>query len=345
METTRTMQRPPLTLTRFVRTRESRLALAAVLDVLTHVRSRPYSLPNPLLLHGPAGCGKTHLVSGLVSEATRQTPDLVVSLLSARDFGASVGSQGPCEGEISEDPCCGEVRVGDLLVVEDLQHLPTGSAERLADVVDDLGGRQCPMVFTALAGPRHLSNLPARLASRLVSGLVVGLMAPSASSRLALLTDKAQRRQLAVRPEVLAWLADHLAGGGRQLEGAIAQLEALGRLCPAPLDVGIVASHFAEQVEAARPTLERIAQRVSAYFRVETRQLQSRRRSRQVMVPRQVGMYLARQLTGLSLDQIGDYFGRRDHSTVLHACRKIARAVQESASLSGAVRQLQCDLA
>jgi chromosomal replication initiator protein len=201
------------------------------------------------------------------------------------------------------------------------------------------------MVFTALHGPQHLPQLSARLASRLAGGLSVGLMPLAAPSRLALLEDKAQRRQLAVSREILAWLAEHLTGGGRQLEGALVRLETLARLSPRPLDVATVAGHFREQAEASRLTVERIAQRVGGYFRVEPRQLQSRRRSRQVLVPRQVGMYLARQLTELSLEQIGAYFGGRDHSTVLHACRKVEQALNRDAALSGAVRQLHSDLA
>ncbi|HYT93717.1 MAG TPA: helix-turn-helix domain-containing protein, partial [Gemmataceae bacterium] len=93
-----------------------------------------------------------------------------------------------------------------------------------------------------------------------------------------------------------------------------------------------------------RITVERIAERVGGYFRVEPAQLQSRRRYRGVLLPRQVGMYLARQLTGLSLEQIGAYFGGRDHSTVLHACRKVEQALDSDAALSGAVRQLHAEL-
>jgi chromosomal replication initiator protein len=201
------------------------------------------------------------------------------------------------------------------------------------------------MIFTATAGPGRLGHLSSRLVSRLGSGLVVGLDPLGPSSRLALLQDKAQRRQLAVHPDVLAWLATHLSGGGRALEGALAKLETLVRLRSQPLDVATVAEHFHEQADAARPTVERIARRVGDCFHVEPGQLRSRGRYRNVLLPRQVGMYLARQLTDLSLDQIGAYFGGRDHSTVLHACRKVEHALGRDAMLSGAVRQLQADLA
>lgn len=94
-----------------------------------------------------------------------------------------------------------------------------------------------------------------------------------------------------------------------------------------------------------RPTVERIASRVGDYFHLEPKHLQSRRRNREALLPRQVGMYLARRLTGLSLQQIGAYFGGRDHSTVLHACRKVESALNSDLALSGAVRQLHADLA
>lgn len=320
---------PPLTFARFVPAPENRSALAASREAATQIVSRrPYSLPNPLLLHGPAGTGKTHLVSALAAEVVRHCPDLAITV-----------------GEDFRSPIFDAHEVGDLLIVEDLQHLPAQKVEVLVQRLDELHARQCPMVFTARTGPRHLDNLSARLASRLVGGLVVGLEPLGPASRLALLEDKAQRRQLAVRREVLAWLAEHLTGGGRQLEGAIARLEALARLHDRPLEVETVAGHFREEVEAGRPTVERIAQRVGGYYRIALRQLQSRQRSRQVLLPRQVGMYLARQLTGLSLGQIGAYFGGRDHSTVLHACRKVERALTCDAVLSGAVRQIHAALA
>jgi chromosomal replication initiator protein len=267
----------------------------------------------------------------------------VVTVLPAGDFAALARSSVEAASEDADVLLA--ARQSDLLVVEDLQHLAAKAAEPLVQLLDDRLARQRQLVFTATAGPGQLAPLPSRLASRLGSGLVVGLGPLQASSRLALLQDKAGRRQLAVHPDVLAWLADHLTGGGRQLEGALTRLELLARLHERPLDVATVASHFREQVEATRPTVERIVHRVGGYFQVEPRQLQSRRRSRSVLVPRQVGMYLARQLTGLSLEQIGAYFGGRDHTTVLHACRKIEDALHRDAVLSGVVRQLHADLA
>ena len=240
----------------------------------------------------------------------------------------------------------------DLFIVEDLQRLrsrqngPLGRVTRvLLQIFDHLFARQRQMVFTASVGPRDLAYLPARLVSRLACGLVVGIRPLQLAGRLALLQHKAQRRQLAVGPDVLAWVGEHVSGGGRQLEGALVQLETLARLHHRPLDVPTVANYLREMVRAHQLTVDRIAQQVGRYFRVELRHLQSRHRYRNVLLPRQIGMYLARQLTNLSLDEIGSYFGGRDHSTVLHACRKIKGALVSDIGISGAVAQLQAELA
>lgn len=328
----------PLTFARFVALPENRAALLAAQQAAASVgvcRSR--EVVSPLFLHGPTGAGKTHLAAALVEEALRQAPDLIVTVLAARDLATWAAGEAEAAAEVEAARRC------DLLVLEDLQHLPARAAEVLVQLLDALAAREALVVATATRGPGHLDHLPTRLTSRLAAGLVVGLEAPAPASRLALLRDRTQRRHLAVPPAVLAWLAEHLAGG-RQLDGALCQLETLARQRKAPLDVETVARHFHDQAEAQRPTVERIAARVSDRFQVDPRQLRSRQRHRSVLLPRQVGMYLARRLTGLSLEQIGAYFGGRDHSTVLHACRKVEETLTHDATLSGLVRQLHAEL-
>lgn len=324
----------PRTFARFVALPENRAALLAA----RQVAERP-SVDSPLFLHGPPGSGKSHLAAALIDEATQRRPGLAIAALAAGDLETLVRP----EEDDDFDPL-DVVRQADLLLVEDVQHVTARTDAALVRLFDYFHARRKQMVFTAAVGPRLLEHLSARLTSRLAGGLVVGLEAWAAPSRLTLLQDKLKRKQITVRRDVLAWLAGQLTGGGRQLDGAVARLETLARL-HGKLDLATVTANFREQADAARPSVERIVERVGVAFRVAPKELCSACRHPGVLLPRQVGMYLVRRLTDLSLGQIGAYFGGRDHSTVLHACRKVEDALNRDAALSGAVRQLHADLA
>ncbi len=315
-------------------TDSARLAVERVADCVCERRSR--RTINPLFLYGPAGAGKSHLVSALLAEVIRRAPDLQTALLAAGDFEALVLAEG--DGEERK-----AARRADLLIVEDVQHLPARVEETFVHMMDRGLARGQQLVFTALTGPAQLHHLPARVTSRLGSGLVVGLAALSPDSRRTFLQECVKRRNLNVAADVLAWLVENLPGSARQLEGAAARLAELARLHGQTPSMETLATHFGAEASAKRATVERIAQGVGRYFQVEPRQLQARSRTRGTLLPRQIGMYLARQLTEMSLQQIGAYFGGRDHSTVLHACRKVEKALANDVRLSGAVRSISSE--
>ncbi len=305
------MPRPALTFTRFLEAPENRAAWVAVRQVTTkaidgphaprhekpaRARARAHGPPEAddsalalprlhqtagiLLLHGPAGAGKSHLVHALAAEVLEHRPDFIVTVLAAGDLMRPTqpnlfSNEG--EGEEAQQPAdwtaeLEEARHCDLLIVEDLQHLNPGAAELLVQTIDYLAARNRPMVLTANAGPQRLRHrgdrFPIRLVNRLAGGLVIGLDPLGPASRLKLMQMLAQRRQLAVPTEVLRWLSERLNGGGRQLEGAIAQLQTLAKLHRGPLDIATVAGQFQQQTDAGRVTVERIAERVGGYFRV-----------------------------------------------------------------------------
>jgi chromosomal replication initiator protein len=313
----------------WIRLPENRAAHEAVERVLSCLRRRgPKRATNPLFLHGPVGSGKSRLVGTLVERLTAHAGDTLISIAAAGDLD---GRDGTDEAETRKQ--------ADLVIVEDVQKLSLGAVETLVALVDHCLARQRQLVLTATGGP-GLLPLPVRLTSRLAQGLVVALEALSPESRREVLRQTSD----SLPDDVLDWLARHLSGSFRQLSGAITRVHRLQTVFQRPPTLNEVVAAFTEDAEARRVTLERIAQRVGQHYRVKTNDLRSRSRTREALLPRQVGMYLARQLTGFSLEQIGAYFGGRDHSTVLHACRKVEEALTEDASLFGAVREMRAEL-
>ena len=313
---------------------ENRAAIQALESVLASLSTESSSnLPNPLFLHGPTGTGKSFLVQTLANELRKH--GLEVCKLSANDLADS-----------SERP---DFQEADLLIVEDLQHLPARCAHQLVRWIDERCQHEQATIFTATVGPGRLKPrgvaLPSRLTSRLASGLVVALAPMQAPSRRSLLQAFADEAKVTIASDILDWLGKHLSGGGRQLHGAIQQIKALQRLQAKRLRVDDLQAHFRTQLDAAKPTMKRIAEHVSDYYRVKPKQVLSPRRSREIVLPRQVSMYLARQLTDLSFEKIGTYFGGRDHKTVQHACKKVDALMKSDLELCGAVQQMHAELA
>jgi chromosomal replication initiator protein len=339
-----------LKLTRFIRAPENRSAVSAFEYAAACIGAGRWAeVASPLYIHGGTGTGKTRLVTALCEEIGRTAPRSAVSRLEAADFENQI--EAAHRGSEESEELLAEVQASDVLIFEDLHQFggrpagcKQGAIEALIFLLDSFAARQKLVVITACVGPNRLTQFNWRLATRLGAGLILNISPLQTESRLLFLQSEAQRCQLAVGQDVLVWLASHLTGGGRQLQGAIVQLQALTRLHKRILNLATVQEQFQPQAEAARPTAERVAQCVAGYFCVQARQLQTRRRYQNMLLPRQIGMYLARTLTALSLKEIGAYFGGRDHSTVLHACRKIEKDLRRDPVLSGIVGQLRAEL-
>ncbi|HKB04872.1 MAG TPA: helix-turn-helix domain-containing protein [Gemmataceae bacterium] len=314
-------------LARFVPLAENRSAHRAV-EQLASAIGQGTEFPL-LVLHGPPGSGKSHLAAGLIERVTQTHPTATAQTVAAAEFGRSL-LQKPQDRQ----PVLREAIAVDLLVLEDVQHLPPAAGDDVAYVLDQRQARRKATVVTSSCGPAELDASP-RLASRLVGGLVVGIQPLSEPSRRELATRLCAERGLNVAYDVLGWLARD-PGGVRPILGGIARLEALAKLHPPPLTLAVVMAE-APDPESDDSALDRLVTRVAGRFRVPAKALRGRSRERHVVWPRQLAMYVARH-AGYSLPAIGAYFGGRDHTTVMHSCDKVARAAADDSRLAQELR-------
>jgi chromosomal replication initiator protein len=309
---------------RFIVLRENRSAVLAVRRLARNsgTRCTPFI---PLLLHGPSGSGKSHLANALY--------DLIAPKRPTSRIESSAWPR-------HEDRPLLEWRFSELLVIEDLQHLPAWTSDSLAAILDERRARGLATLITANRGPAELASLPSRLTGRLTAGLVVKMSLPDVAGRRQMLARMLVKRQITVSDEVLNWLAINTPGSGRQLLAAAARLESLAIASP---DLDAVRPLFQPELDMRRPTLENIVRSVAARFGLEGRQLRSLDRHPGIVWPRQLSMHLARSSMGLPLAGIGEYFGR-DHSTVRYACAKVEKKLARDGELREVLRELAAEI-
>jgi chromosomal replication initiator protein len=287
---------------------------------------------NPVVFHGPYGFGKTHLLNAVAAEATRAAPDKKVVYLTAERFLSTfVSALMNKQTAAFKD----ELRTADLLLIDDVHFIggKQSSQEELFHTLMALMSEGRRVVLTADRPPSALTEVDARLRSHLQAGLVCGIEPADRTLRLGILERKLQllarqhdfRRAATARPEVLEFLADRFTDSVRELEGALNTLVArLGEgTCTLSLDEaqGILRPHL--RGGEKRVTVDDIQKATAEHFGLKQADLISERRNRAIARPRQAAMWLAKQLTTRSLPDIGRRFGGRDHTTVLHAVRRI----------------------
>lgn len=326
----------------FVVVEENRSAARAVSDVVRRVVLARRARVVPLMLHGLPGAGKTHLVTAALKALTVESRTATGRVIPARELARpdEMGAGGE-KGERGgfADP---DITSCDLLIIEDVQHLPRASADALCRLIDDRAARELALIVTASAGPARLTHLPRRLTSRLAGGLVAQLEPAGKASRRAIIAASAGRVRLAA--DALDWLAAR-GGGLRTALGMVQSLTQAGGRRAGPLDRKAIEEILGEGGQAAGRggELPEIIKRVCAAFGVTRKELVGASRLRRVLVPRQVAMALAREVGGQSLPRIAMAFDR-DHSTVLHACRKVEEMVEDDVQLAATVRQLRKEL-
>lgn len=314
---------------------ENRSAVRAARAIVRAVARGKRPSGSPLVLHGPTGCGKSALVAALLAELATGTA--TAQAVSAGDVARAAADP------LADGFADADLRGCDLLVLEDVQLLPVREAGAVADLLDRRGQRGRAVVVTATAGPAALP-LPQALTSRLAAGLVVPLEVPGPAARREILADAATVR---LTPDALDWLAGPGSGGGlRAALGRLAALATAAKAVRGPLDRPACEEILAASglPTSAGPDVPGIIGKVAAAFGVTAKDLTGPSRLRRVLVPRQVAMFLAREACGLSFPRLAAAFGR-DHTTVLHAVRKIAADVATDERLAAVVRRLRAEVA
>jgi chromosomal replication initiator protein len=319
---------PRFTFDSFVVGKPNEFAYACARRVAEHPASQGF---NPLFLYGGVGLGKTHLMHAIGLELSRsQAAQSTVAYMSAEKFMyrfiAAIRSQQTLEFK-------DHLRSVDVLMIDDLQFLigKDNTQEEFFHTFNALVDAGKQIVISADKSPSDLSGLEDRLRTRLGCGMVADLHATTFELRFSILQAKATRAGAGVPAKVIEFLAHKITSNVRELEGALNRLIAHAALFARPITLETTQEVLHDILKAhdRRVTIDEIQRRVAEHYNLRVTDMSSARRARAVARPRQVAMYLAKQLTARSLPEIGKKFGNRDHTTVIHACSRIAELMEK----------------
>ena len=304
----------------FVEGKSNELARAAATQVADNA-GRTY---NPLLLYGGVGLGKTHLMQAVGNELLSRNPNAKVLYLHSQRFVQDMVKA--LQTGTMQD-FMKFYRSVDALLIDDIQFFAKKmrSQEEFFHVFNALLERGHQMVLTSDKYPREIDGLEERLKSRFVYGLTVEVEAPDLETRVAILMKKAEAEQIALDQSVAFFMAERIRSNVRELEGALRRVIANARFTGSRISEDQVKRALRDlfAIQDRQISIDNIQRTVAEYFNIKMSDMVSKRRNRSIARPRQMAMALSKELTNHSLPEVGDAFGGRDHTTVLHACRKI----------------------
>lgn len=317
--------KPGYVFDRFIQGPNNRMAFATAQAVAYEMG---HSSANPLFIYGGVGLGKTHLIQAIAHHIKDHQLDKRFTYISSEEFLTSyVRALNPNKNRVhSMELFNDRFRNSHYLIMDDVQFLAgkEGTQDVFFHLFNDLYLRGRQIILTSDRPPHEIEPLEERLISRFQSGMVVDIKPPILETRLAILNQKLKDENIILDKEIVFYLAETVKSNVRQLEGAVNLLAANIRIQNVVLSIENVRSIITEYLGASsrrlNPTL--ITSTVGDFFNVNPNSLKSKKRKREILVPRQVSMFLMRDLTNLSLDDIGSFFGR-DHSTVLNAIKRV----------------------
>lgn len=311
----------------FVEGKSNQLALAAA----HQVAENPGGAYNPLFLYGGTGLGKTHLLHAVGNGILARKPNAKVIYMQSERFVQDMvkALQTNAIQEFQR-----YYRSVDALLIDDIQFFAKKerSQEEFFHTFNALLEGNQQIILTSDRYPKEIDGVEDRLKSRFGWGLTIAIEPPELETRVAILMRKAEENKIHLPHEVAFFIAKRLRSNVRELEGALNRVIANARFTGKPINIDFVREALRDMLALQEKlvTIENIQKTVAEYYKIKVADLLSKRRSRSVARPRQLAMALAKELTNHSLPEIGDAFGGRDHTTVLHACRKIAELREES---------------
>lgn len=329
---------PRLTFERFVVGRPNELALAAARRVAEG------NAPgfNPLVIHGGVGLGKTHLIHAVGNAILQRAPRANIRYITAnqffQDMVASIRRQ-------SVDEFKRYYQSLDLLLIDDIQFFAgkERSQEEFFYAFENLIAERKQIIITSDTYPKEMSGIDDRLISRFNSGLIVAIEPPELEMRVAILMRKAEFGGHPLDEDVAFFVAKHIRQNVRELEGALRRILAYAQFRNQPITLELVKEALKDLLSFNRGqiSVEFIQKTVADFYKMKVADMYSKRRPANIALPRQIAMYLAKELTQKSLPEIGELFGGRDHTTVLHAVRKIAELRQHRPELNHQIHVLE----
>lgn len=314
----------------------NRLAHAASLAI----GQTPGLAYNPLFIYGDVGLGKTHLMQAIGHLAKNIAHAQVVYLpceIFVNHFIHSIQTK-------TTHLFRNKFRNTDILLIDDIHFLAgkEGTQEEFFHTFNALYDQRKQIVLSSDRPPKEIASLEKRLVSRFEWGLVVDLQPPDFETRVAILKKKCETKNISLSDDVVFYLAENISGNIRMLEGALNRIVAVASLFEKEITIDMVKEYLKEMLNSQIRviTIQRIQEVVAEYFRISLHDIKSQRRIKNLVIPRQIAMYIARNLTKSSLTSIAEEFGGKDHTTVIHACNKISLEIEKNENIKAIIDKI-----
>ncbi len=338
-DATNSVLNPKYTFDTFVIGKGNQMAHAAALVVA----EEPGSIYNPLFFYGGVGLGKTHLMHAIGHQLLTNNPKAKIKYVSSEnftnDFITSIKNN-------EMDKFRQEYRSVDVLLVDEIQFLENKveTQNEFFYTFEELYKNNKQIVLTSDRLPSEIPTLPERLVSRFAWGLSVDITPPDLETRIAILRKKAEAERLEIPDDTLSYIAGQIDSNIRELEGALVRVQAFATMNNADITTSLAAESLKALKSSngsAQLTILQIQEEVAKYYHISLKDLKGKKRVKSIVVPRQIAMYLSRELTDNSLPKIGADFGGKDHTTVIHAHEKIQQLLQSDATTQNEVAEIK----